>query len=53
VSDVVHLMSPRPGRIILSVQVDVPRPRKYSEVVTSPHFNELKSRLLATLGKES
>lgn len=52
-SDVVHLMSPRPGRIILSVQVDVPRPRKYSEVVTSPHFNELKSRLLATLGKES
>jgi NitT/TauT family transport system ATP-binding protein len=52
-SDVVHLMSPRPGRIILSVQVDVPRPRKYSEVVTSAHFNELKSRLLATLGKES
>jgi ABC-type nitrate/sulfonate/bicarbonate transport system ATPase subunit len=52
-SDVVHLMSPRPGRIVLSVQVDVPRPRKYSEVVTSAHFNELKSRLLATLGKES
>lgn len=52
-SDLVHLMSPRPGRIVLSVQVDVPRPRKYSEVVTSPHFNELKSRLLATLGKES
>lgn len=52
-SDVVHLMSPRPGRIVLSVQVDVPRPRKYSEVVTSPQFNELKSRLLATLGKES
>jgi ABC-type nitrate/sulfonate/bicarbonate transport system ATPase subunit len=52
-SDVVHLMSPRPGRIVLSVQVDLPRPRKYSEVVTSLHFNELKSRLLATLGKES
>ena len=51
-SDVVHLMSPRPGRIVLSVDVDVPRPRKYSEVVTSAHFNELKSRLLASLGKE-
>jgi NitT/TauT family transport system ATP-binding protein len=52
-SDVVHLMCPRPGRIILSVPVDVPRPRKYGEVVTSQHFNELKSRLLATLGKAS
>ena len=52
-SDVVHLMSPRPGRIVLSVQVDVPRPRKYGEVVTSAHFNELKSRLLASLGKAS
>jgi len=52
-SDVVHLMSPRPGRIVLSLQVDVPRPRKYGEVVTSAHFNELKSRLLASLGKAS
>jgi ABC-type nitrate/sulfonate/bicarbonate transport system ATPase subunit len=52
-SDVVHLMSPRPGRIVLSVSVDVPRPRRYGEVVTSPHFNELKSRLLACLGKVS
>ncbi|HEV2522653.1 MAG TPA: ABC transporter ATP-binding protein [Candidatus Acidoferrales bacterium] len=52
-SDVVHLMSPRPGRIILSLEVDVPRPRRYGEVVTSAHFNKLKSRLLASLGKES
>jgi len=52
-SDVVHLMSPRPGRIVLSLQIDVPRPRKYGEVVTSAYFNELKSRLLASLGKAS
>jgi ABC-type nitrate/sulfonate/bicarbonate transport system ATPase subunit len=52
-SDVVHLMSPRPGRIILSLEVDVPRPRKYSEVVTSVHFNQLKARLLEGLGGHS
>lgn len=51
-SDVVHLMSPRPGRIILSLEVDVRRPRKYGEVVTSAHFNELKARLLESLRKE-
>jgi ABC-type nitrate/sulfonate/bicarbonate transport system ATPase subunit len=52
-SDEVHLMSPRPGRIILSLEVDLPRPRKYGDVVTSAHFNQLKSRLLASLGKAS
>jgi ABC-type nitrate/sulfonate/bicarbonate transport system ATPase subunit len=52
-SDVVHLMSPRPGRIILSLEVDVPRPRKYGEVVTSAHFNQLKARLLEGLGRHS
>jgi len=51
-SDVVHLMSPRPGRIIRSLEVDVARPRKYSEVVTSVHFNELKACLLESLGRE-
>ena len=51
-SDVVHLMSPRPGRIVLSLEVDVSRPRKYGEVVTSSHFNELKARLLESLGRE-
>jgi ABC-type nitrate/sulfonate/bicarbonate transport system ATPase subunit len=52
-SDVVHLMSPRPGRVILSLDVDVPRPRKYGEVVTSVHFNELKARLLQSLGRQA
>jgi ABC-type nitrate/sulfonate/bicarbonate transport system ATPase subunit len=51
-SDVVHLMSPRPGRIVRSLEVDVSRPRKYGEVVTSIHFNELKAQLLESLGKQ-
>lgn len=49
-SDEVHLMSPRPGRIILSLAVDIPRPRSYGEVVTSAPFNRLKARILAQLG---
>jgi ABC-type nitrate/sulfonate/bicarbonate transport system ATPase subunit len=52
-SDVVHLMSPRPGRIVLSLEVDLPRPRRYSDVVTSLAFNELKARLLESLGRPS
>jgi ABC-type nitrate/sulfonate/bicarbonate transport system ATPase subunit len=51
-SDVVHLMSPRPGRIVLSIDVDLSRPRNYGEVVTSVHFNELKALLLEGLGRE-
>jgi len=50
-SDVVHLMCPRPGRIVLSLDVDIARPRSYGEVVTSVHFNELKARLLENLGR--
>jgi len=49
-SDEVHLMSPRPGRIVLSLEVGIPRPRRYGEVVTSAPFNALKARLLASLG---
>jgi ABC-type nitrate/sulfonate/bicarbonate transport system ATPase subunit len=50
-SDEVHLMSPRPGRIVLSLPVDLPRPRRYGEVVTSVAFNRLKAQLLDQLGK--
>jgi ABC-type nitrate/sulfonate/bicarbonate transport system ATPase subunit len=50
-SDVVHLMSPRPGRIVLSLEVDLPRPRRYDDVVTSVAFNALKARLLDQLGR--
>ena len=50
-SDEVHLMSPRPGRIVLSLEVAIPRPRNYGEVVTSIPFNAMKARLLEQLGK--
>lgn len=50
-ADEVHLMSPRPGRIVLSLPVDIARPRSYGEVVTSPEFVALKARLLAELGR--
>jgi ABC-type nitrate/sulfonate/bicarbonate transport system ATPase subunit len=52
-SDEVHLMSPRPGRIILSLEVAIPRPRSYGEVVTSAPFNAMKARLLEQLGQSS
>lgn len=51
-SDAVHLMSPRPGRITLSLEVDLSRPRNYGDVVTSVDFNRLKARLLERLGRE-
>ena len=47
-SDEVHVMSPRPGRISASVDVPFPRPRA-SEVVTSSEFVALKASLLAAL----
>jgi ABC-type nitrate/sulfonate/bicarbonate transport system ATPase subunit len=50
-SDEVHLMSPRPGRIVLSLEVSIPRPRHYGEVVTSAPFNAMKARLLQQLGR--
>ena len=52
-SDEVHLMSPRPGRIVLSLDVAIPRPRSYGEVVTSAPFNAMKARLLEQLGKSA
>jgi NitT/TauT family transport system ATP-binding protein len=38
--DVLFVMSSRPGRIAVVVQIDLPRPRDFS-VTTSPHFGEI------------
>ena len=47
-SDRVYVLTPRPGRITLVLDVDLPRPRSY-EQVTEPSFARLKSQLLEPL----
>jgi NitT/TauT family transport system ATP-binding protein len=47
-SDRVIVMSPRPGRIIADLPVELDRPRK-SSVVTSRDFIAMKARILALL----
>lgn len=52
VSDRVYVLSARPGRITMVLDVDLPRPRNY-EQVTQPAFGELKAQLLAPLRREA
>lgn len=47
-SDRIVVMSPRPGRIVLELPIDLPRPRT-EEVVDSPRAIEYKKQLLKTL----
>ena len=52
VSDRVYVLTARPGRITMVLDVDLPRPRSY-EQVTQPEFGELKARLLAPLRQDA
>ena len=47
--DRILVMSPRPGRILLELDVDLPRPRP-EDVVREPRFVDLKWQLLSALG---
>jgi ABC-type nitrate/sulfonate/bicarbonate transport system ATPase subunit len=47
-SDRVYVMSGRPGRVELCVEIDLPRPRTF-ELLGSPAFVALKQRLLTPL----
>ncbi|MCH7737341.1 MAG: ABC transporter ATP-binding protein [Chloroflexi bacterium] len=47
-SDRVYLLTARPGRVTLVLDVDLPRPRHY-DLVTSPEFGVLKARLMEPL----
>lgn len=49
-SDVVHVMSARPGRVIRTIEIDLPRPRTL-EMVTLPEFGEYVSTIRNLLDK--
>lgn len=48
-SDRVYVMTSRPGRIQQIIEIPLPRPRRYQEVVTSEQFAALKRVLLSLL----
>ncbi|HEV2895507.1 MAG TPA: hypothetical protein VG411_17275, partial [Actinomycetota bacterium] len=48
-SDRVYVLTPRPGRVELALEVDLPRPRAYDLITTEP-FTERKQLLLEHLG---
>ena len=52
VSDRVYVLTSRPGRIKMVLDVDLPRPRTY-EAVTQDSFTRLKAKLLAALREET
>lgn len=47
-ADTVYVMSPRPGRIVASIEVDLPRPRD-EHVLRSARFHALCDRLSSSL----
>jgi ABC-type nitrate/sulfonate/bicarbonate transport system ATPase subunit len=49
-SDRVIVLSPRPGRVVLDLAVNLPRPREM-DILTTPRFMELKAQLLSKLGR--
>ena len=49
-SDVVHVMSPRPGRFVEAVAVDLPRPRTLN-MITEPRFGALVQHIRGLLDK--
>ncbi len=48
-SDRIAVLSPRPGRVVEELTVDLPRPRPRREVVTDPAFAALRERALEAL----
>ena len=49
-SDVVYVMSPRPGRLVKAIPVDLPRPRTL-EMMTEPKFGEYVTEVRGLLDK--
>jgi NitT/TauT family transport system ATP-binding protein len=51
-SDVVHVMSARPGRVVKTIEIDLPRPRTL-EMATLPEFGHYVSTIRNLLDKGS
>jgi NitT/TauT family transport system ATP-binding protein len=49
-SDVVYVMSPRPGRFVEAIEVDLSRPRTL-DMMTDPRFGEIVHRIRSHLDK--
>ena len=49
-SDMVYVMSPRPGRLVDAVTIDLPRPRTLA-MMTDAHFGRLVDRIRGQLDK--
>ena len=50
-ADTIHIMSSRPGRIIRSISVDIPRPRDH-RVTLMPEFTAIKKEIMEMLWAE-
>jgi len=50
-ADTIHIMSRRPGRIIKSITVDIPRPRDHRTSLR-PEFTAIKKDIMETLWEE-
>jgi NitT/TauT family transport system ATP-binding protein len=47
-SDIVYVMSPRPGRFVEAVEIDLPRPRTL-DMITTPKFGKYVERIRGRL----
>ena len=51
-SDQVYVMRPRPGRVVETVEIDLPRPRTL-DMITTPRFGALVAHIRSRLDKEA